>query len=292
MNQSSNHTLVIDLKDDFDDDLPSLSDIFPSRSDRDIASRYNAPSSESHAQRPAASLLQAPENRSNDEEGESIVASRSRENIAKVPERQLDFDTTRFLDDSDYDIVKECNGILDSTIAIKQRCTALRTRIRELKMTLKAKQADLDRITVRRHQELLSYDESAKKAQDTLRTKGAKLRACKREIKLLRRRNEHLAEDLEAASEDLERTKKHLQCDICTDAYKNVVTRCGHSYCAECLSTWIGKSNASDLNCPTGQWKGGCPMCRRALGAEDVWPIFLEAEDSPVEAVCAKSDTE
>ncbi|KIW86681.1 uncharacterized protein Z519_12736 [Cladophialophora bantiana CBS 173.52] len=292
MNQSLNQTLVIDLKDDSDDDLPSLSDLFPSRRNRDAASRYDAPSSQRHAHPPAPLLLQTPENCSDEEEGGSVVASPSGKDIAKVSERQFDFNATHFLDDNEDDIVNEYNGILDSAVAIKHKCGTLTTRIQELKAALKAKQAELDQITLRRQRELLSYGESAKMAQDRLRAKGAKLRKCNREIKSLRRRNGHLAEDLEIASKDLARIKKHLHCDICADTFKNVVTRCGHSYCAECLATWLGGVNESDLDCPTDQWKRGCPMCRRALRAEDIWPIFLGAEGSSIEVVCTDSDGE
>lgn len=51
----------------------------------------------------------------------------------------------------------------------------------------------------------------------------------------------------------LKRTKEIINCPVCYEESKDtVVTRCGHSFCRECLVNWTSEH-------------GTCPMCRELI---------------------------
>ena len=214
-----------------------------------------------------------------------------------MPETRSTFDATQYLDDTDCDIVNEYNSVIDALGAARDKYSKLMTRALKMKSALVAKQAELDQIT-RRHQRELAYSkDSADIARDKLRTQSGKLRKYKGESETLRRRNRQLAEDLRAVSRKVEQIK-HLQCDICMDSFKNIVTRCGHGYCTSCLTTWLRPSDDDnrgdrDLDSMNTPLERCCPMCRKTIkAAEDVWPIYLESDGSRREVVCVESDSE
>ena len=155
----------------------------------------------------------------------------------------------------------------------------------------------MDRITYWHQRELAYSKESANIARDKLRTQSGILRKYRGENETLRRRNKQLAENLRAVRRKVEQIK-HLQCDICMDSFKNVVTRCGHGYCNLCLTTWLRPSDDdndrdSDLDVMNAPLERCCPMCWKTVKAEgDIWPIYLESDGSRWEVVCVESDSE
>ena len=166
-----------------------------------------------------------------------------------------------------------------------------------MKSALVAKQAKLDQITGWHERELVYSEESADIARDKLRAQSRKLRKYKGENESLRRRNRQLAEDLRAVRRKEEQIK-HLQCDICMESFKNVVTRCGDGYCTSCLTTWLrpgddddGGDSDSDSDIMNAPSERCCPMCRKHVKVEDdVWPIYLESDGTGLEVVCVDSD--
>jgi hypothetical protein len=89
----------------------------------------------------------------------------------------------------------------------------------------------------------------------------------------------------------------HLQCDICFDSFKNVVTGCGHGFCNECLNLWPPK----DDNTP-GAPEKTCPQCRQIIKEGDVRKLYLEPgsipsavpedDDKATEVLSVTSDSE
>jgi hypothetical protein len=109
------------------------------------------------------------------------------------------------------------------------------------------------------------------------------MRKCRAANESLRETNKRLEEELGDAKRTLDNIK-HLQCNICRDSFKSVVTRCGHGYCAECLSSWLqrqknGKNDGEDdgdlrhttVTVAAEAAEEDCPVCRRVVrDQEDV----------------------
>jgi Zinc finger, C3HC4 type (RING finger) len=186
-------------------------------------------------------------------------------------------------------------SVIDAVATARDNFSKLTTQARKMKSALVVKQVELDQITGPHQRELTYCKESAEIVREKVRAQSGKLRKCKGENEKLRRRNKRLAEDARAVSQKVEEIK-HLQCDICMESSKNVLTRCGHGYCTYCRTTWLrptGDGNGdgdgdsdSDSNM-TEPVDRLCPICRRSVSAEDdVWPIYLEIDGGSPEVMC------
>lgn len=194
-----------------------------------------------------------------------------------MPETRSTFDWSQLLDGVDRDLADEYNGIMDVVEQAKDKYSALWRRAEAVMAHLIRNKAELDRITALRQKEQTEHEEAIEISRKKLRAQVRKLRKCRRENDSLRRRNRHLEGDLSAAKEEL-RKVDHLRCEICYDKIRNRFTKCGHTFCDECLFMCAQHS-------VTKPDPGPCPTCRAYLRAEDVKEIFLEGGPGEVVVV-------
>ena len=108
--------------------------------------------------------------------------------------------------------------------------------------------------------------------------KDSETKSLKRENAELRAKAKLLRLEVRAKTEQLQRMD-HLICDICYDQEKYKVTRCGHGFCADCLSAWFDTSAEDYVLDREGLFVVGeasCPACRKRLDPDyDVWRLYL-----------------
>ncbi|XP_053229107.1 E3 ubiquitin-protein ligase RNF4-like [Podarcis raffonei] len=74
----------------------------------------------------------------------------------------------------------------------------------------------------------------------------------------------------EVGRKDFARSSGTLSCGICIDSYAEIVqsgrlivsTTCGHIFCSQCLSNFLGHANF-------------CPICRRKLTPKEYHPLYM-----------------
>ena len=202
-----------------------------------------------------------------------------------MPEARSNFDASRLLHDDDCDILDEYNTVLDGALDMRRKISFIVSQARQLQTELLAKQAENDHLTSRHQQELSRLQKSAELVREKLRPQNNRLRQYRDTNRLLRLRNRELANDLEAAREDLDKVN-HLRCDICMDSFKNVVVMCGHGFCKGCLTIWLRQPKDGDTD---DAREPSCPICRRAVRESDIRQIYL-GSDSPASAVLEGDD--
>ena len=132
----------------------------------------------------------------------------------------------------------------------------------------------------RRH--LLQH--SVDKLQAKFQAQSVKMQKLKRDNEMLRRRNKQLVGDLETSHQKL-RKIDHLKCEICLESFKNKITRCGHGFCSDCLTTWLRSTDGDDFRIHgvaiIEPITSSCPMCRTTINEkDDVWPLYLGADSN------------
>ncbi|KAK5936740.1 hypothetical protein PMZ80_011003 [Knufia obscura] len=115
----------------------------------------------------------------------------------------------------------------------------------------------------------------------TFADKDKETKTLKRETANLRAQAKQLRIELKAKTNQLQRMD-HLTCDVCYDQEKCRVTRCGHGFCASCLSAWFDAAAEGAMLSGGGVpvvGEASCPTCRRKLDqTDDIWPIYLSEE--------------
>jgi hypothetical protein len=207
-----------------------------------------------------------------------------------MPAAHSNFDASRLLHDDDCDIMDEYHAVVDGALDIRRKFALIVSEARQLQTELLAKQAEIDNLTTRHQQELSDHQHSTEITRNQLRSQGHRLRRYKDANKLLRRDNQQLATELEAARKDLDQVE-HLRCNICMDSMKNAVTGCSHGFCKPCLLRWLRDS--TNGNC--------CPICRRIVREGEIRDIDLEPgsripavleDDAATEVLSIDSDSE
>lgn len=200
-------------------------------------------------------------------------------------------DLSQYLTNVNKDVDNEYNGLRDIATAMKDRYAKVTDLAKTLQAELVAKQIELDQQSPRYRRDVAYHKVCAERACSKLQATCARLSWYKNKTEELRQRNKHLSKDLKAATAKLE-CARHICCDICMDSLKDVVTRCGHGYCSECLATWLkrpsdeGNGDDSDMDLLAEQMESNCPTCRRIINAkQDVWPIFIEHGGTSSEVV-------
>ncbi|KAJ9493385.1 hypothetical protein H2202_011137 [Exophiala xenobiotica] len=180
---------------------------------------------------------------------------------------------------------------------MRRKFSLVVSQARQLQTELLVHQTENDHLTTRHRRELSAYQKSAGVIRKQLRTQGHRLQKYKDANKLLRRRNQELATDLEAARNDLDQVD-HLRCNICMDSIKNVMTKCGHGFCRPCLSRWLRDAPITSTLTGPGE---RCPVCRQVVKEGDVQDIYLESDirtdsvpedDDATEVLSLDSDSE
>lgn len=75
------------------------------------------------------------------------------------------------------------------------------------------------------------------------------------------------------------------ECNICLDqAVEPVVTKCGHLFCWACLYKWLHQPRRTAVHgqLAPGNGHGLCPVCKAAVSAQSVTPIYVRHGDEPV----------
>ena len=185
-----------------------------------------------------------------------------------MPAAQSNFDASRLLQNDDCDIMDEYSAITDGALDMRRKFALIMSEGRQLRTELLAKQAKIADLTSRHRQELSDHQRSAENTREQLRSQGHRLRRHKNANKVLRRNNQKLASELEAARKDLDQVE-HLRCNICMDSMKTAVTKCCHGFCKPCLLRWLRDRTHRDR----------CPICRRIVRVCDIRDIDLEPDD-------------
>nr|KAK5449223.1 hypothetical protein LTR18_002312 [Exophiala xenobiotica] len=116
-----------------------------------------------------------------------------------MPAVQSNFDASRLLHDDDCDIIDEYQAVTDGAFEIRRKFALIVSEARQLQTELLAKQAEIDGLATRHQQELSDHRHSAEITRNQLRSQGHRLRRYRDANKLLRRDNQQLANELEAA---------------------------------------------------------------------------------------------
>lgn len=206
---------------------------------------------------------------------------------AAMPETRSNFDIGQSLKNLDGDITTACNGLVDVSAGLRAKHSELLALTRKMQQELVLKQAELDRRTSQHKRDVLSHKECADRAMRKVQATAKMLHKYRLEIQSLRLQNQNLTGDLEAKT-------KRLLCNICVDRSKDVVTKCGHSFCKSCVTTWLRQPDEDaaddlDLDSPPPT-KATCPICRKLLDEkDDVWPLFNENTEPEVTYVDSDS---
>ena len=199
-----------------------------------------------------------------------------------MPDTRSTCDASEYPNDMDSDLADEYNTIMDAAVAAKDKYTNLVAQARKMKSALAAKQVELEQATGRDRRSIIYFQNAADKLQTKFQAQSVKMQKLKRENEMLRRRNKQLLGNLETDRQKL-RQMDRFKCEICPESVKNVVTRCGHGFCSDCLTTWLRPTGEADF------WEhdlvivelttSPCPMCRTVVSeANDVWRLYLGAD--------------
>jgi len=63
---------------------------------------------------------------------------------------------------------------------------------------------------------------------------------------------------------ELDAYRSMIRCNICKNRKKDVVLKCGHTFCGQCIETKIKMRNRE------------CPLCRRNISTDDVKPFWWQ----------------
>jgi len=168
---------------------------------------------------------------------------------------------------------------------LRQHITKLkgsRRRSRNKKKQEMTKLKELKERYERNYQHELHQREKDKESwRRTFATKDKETKTLKGETANLRAQAKQLRIELKAKTNQLQRMV-HLICDACYDQEKCRVTRCGHGFCASCLSAWFNAVAEEAMLSRGGVsvvGEASCPTCRRKLDqTDDIWPIYLTEE--------------
>ena len=206
------------------------------------------------------------------------------------------FDARPLLQDDDCDITDEYDNIVEGALDMRRKFSLIVSQARRLKNELLAKQAEIDRLNTQHQQELSHHQRSATDLRKRVHAQGDRLQQNRETMRLLRRRNGQSVKDLEAARTELDQVH-FLRCDICKDTIKNVVTRCGHGFCRECLNGWLQRP--ADPHADRAE--KSCPHCRRIVIESELRDVYLGSDtrtpavpegDRTTEFLTADSDDE
>lgn len=73
---------------------------------------------------------------------------------------------------------------------------------------------------------------------------------------------------LDMVQPTIQPTPESIKCKICTTEACEVVTRCGHLFCATCLESWFMSEEDSG-------WSARCPICRKGILREDSRRFYI-----------------
>jgi hypothetical protein len=71
-----------------------------------------------------------------------------------------------------------------------------------------------------------------------------------------------------------------MECPVCYAADAKLTTRCGHSFCFDCVKKWLVASNEGG--------KPSCPMCRTTLHFKGIHKIQHALEEERYERECSE----
>lgn len=172
---------------------------------------------------------------------------------------------------SDVDNVSDGEATSISLESLKQDIAKLQDSHRRCRNRAKQKISQLRESNEKHLRDYRHELKQREKDNDSWRRKFTDkcddMKTMKREITTLKGRIKELNIQLKTQVHGLRRMK-HLICDICFEEPKQQVTRCGHGFCASCLSQVFNFAAEVDV--------ASCPTCRRELNkADDVWPIYV-----------------
>ncbi|KAH8651691.1 hypothetical protein BGZ61DRAFT_468935 [Ilyonectria robusta] len=79
-----------------------------------------------------------------------------------------------------------------------------------------------------------------------------------KQLKAEREKNKALEKELSSTQEALKKEKLYRQCGMCYERPTNTVTKCGHIFCGECVTSWQ-REHPQPFQTP-------CPMRRKPMG--------------------------
>jgi hypothetical protein len=212
----------------------------------------------------------------------------------KMPRTRSNINSSRILQNDDYDILNEYNTVLDGALDMRRKFSSVVNQVRQLEVQLQekdaalqeqknaiqAKEAEIHRLVTLRQQDLSNHQHFAEATQIRLQRQGRRLQRLSNAKTALRRRNNELARDLISARTQLDHVD-HLQCHVCRSELFNTITICRHIYCKPCLDHWRAVS-----------FSFTCPDCRRELGPSDFWEIHIEPDSKNPPAPPAHDDSD
>ena len=136
------------------------------------------------------------------------------------------------------DITDEYDNIVEGALYVRRKFSLIVNQIRRVKNELLTKQAEVDRLNTRHQKEPSHHQQSVKELHKRVQAQGDRLQQNRETMRLLRRCNAQSAKDLGAARKELDQVDL-LRSDICKNTVKQIVTRCGHRFCKECLDGWL-----------------------------------------------------
>lgn len=71
-----------------------------------------------------------------------------------------------------------------------------------------------------------------------------------------------------------------MECPVCYSAEAKLTTRCGHSFCFDCVKRWLVASDEED--------KPTCPMCRTTLHFKGIQKIQYALAEERYERKCSE----
>jgi hypothetical protein len=71
-----------------------------------------------------------------------------------------------------------------------------------------------------------------------------------------------------------------MECPVCYSADAKLTTRCGHSFCFDCVKKWLVTSGE--------EGKPSCPMCRTTLHFKGIQKIQWALEEERYERACSE----
>jgi len=148
-----------------------------------------------------------------------------------MPDTRLTFDPQHCLADVDSDRTDEFSALLDVATAAKDKFTGLQSSVRKLHNAVENKNLELERAARQHVAETNERDTKITGLEGRFKAQCQKVQKQKLQMERLRRRNKQLDDDVRTSNKKLERMQ-HLRCDVCLEDVKNVVTRCGHSFCS------------------------------------------------------------
>ncbi|KAK5077726.1 hypothetical protein LTR70_009494 [Exophiala xenobiotica] len=186
------------------------------------------------------------------------------------------------LSSADFSDTSDSEALSIGLEGLRQHIAKLRwsrRRSRNKKKQEMAKLKELKERYERDYQHELHQREKDKESwRRTFADKDKETKTLKRETANLRAQAKQLRIELKAKTNQLQRMD-HLICDVCYDQEKCRVTRCGHGFCASCLSAWFNAAAEEAMLSGGGVsvvGEASCPTCRRKLDqTDDIWPIYL-----------------